>query len=554
MRIASGWAKPVGLVGAGLVGGVVLTTLDSPDQKPQTVQHAQNAKDQKARQDLVKSMQKQVGDLRRELLDQKNDNVLTHKQRMEALRKLADMEGSLTKITRRLDLEEGKNAKLLLETKLLETKYKASLDSIQEAHRQLTAVQRQLSKANARAKGLEKQFAGSRKDNAKLSKQLSDANATAKGLGKQLAGAREQLIDEKAKNEKLTAQSEMWDDPINRILGNAAIILEHVAGETNPRVLTLRASRKLVQPAMNNTVAIKIPRRFRFGRDTAGSGTIVKVPGYGKRFLLTNYHVIRNKTEFSYQTRDKKNHVYDRDNYKGLYKVFPRQDLVILELPPEEKGLPEGMEIASSSLVLTEGMEGIAVGNPYGYTHSVSRGPISGLKREITMPDLAIGKVECVQHGAAINPGNEGGPFVIVEADEPVVAGINFAWREDAQDIAFMIPASTLRECFKDVGIDVLSPAERRQLADNVQDVTAGFFFPTPGTPLTPLGAAMVEAHQDALLQGAVHDTTRGLFFPGPYSHPVDLFSYPAVQEQLERGTLGAKVRRNERGNFVLRP
>ena len=82
----------------------------------------------------------------------------------------------------------------------------------------------------------------------------------------------------------------------------------------------------------------------------------------------------------------------------------------------------------------------IAIGNPFGYTDSVSAGIISSLDREIEEPTGAKLK-KLLQTTAAINPGNSGGPLFNIDGD---MIGVNTAVRSDAQGIAFSIHCLTV--------------------------------------------------------------------------------------------------------------
>jgi len=88
------------------------------------------------------------------------------------------------------------------------------------------------------------------------------------------------------------------------------------------------------------------------------------------------------------------------------------------------------------------GEDVIAVGHPFGYQNTVSRGIISFVGREIEMPtgDVLTG---LIQHTASINPGNSGGPLLNINGE---LIGINVALRDGAQGIAFAINASTVEK------------------------------------------------------------------------------------------------------------
>ena len=95
----------------------------------------------------------------------------------------------------------------------------------------------------------------------------------------------------------------------------------------------------------------------------------------------------------------------------------------------------------SSDLMIGE--PAIAIGNPLGYSHSVSTGIVSALHRDLkdNAGHVTMGNV--IQTDAAINPGNSGGPLLNAYGQ---VIGINTAIRSDAQNIGFAIPVNRLRD------------------------------------------------------------------------------------------------------------
>src|SRR5262249_55206080 len=89
----------------------------------------------------------------------------------------------------------------------------------------------------------------------------------------------------------------------------------------------------------------------------------------------------------------------------------------------------------------------IAVGNPLGFSHSVSTGIVSALHRDLTGPNKEQ-MSDLIQTDAAINPGNSGGPLLNAYGQ---VIGINCAIRSDAQNIGFAIPVDRLRDSIPDL-------------------------------------------------------------------------------------------------------
>jgi len=96
----------------------------------------------------------------------------------------------------------------------------------------------------------------------------------------------------------------------------------------------------------------------------------------------------------------------------------------------------------------------IAVGNPMGYSHSVSTGIVSALHRDLNPDEEGHSTLkDLVQTDAAINPGNSGGPLLNAYGQ---VIGINTAIRGDAQNIGFSIAINRLRDLIP----DLMNPAQ----------------------------------------------------------------------------------------------
>ena len=83
-----------------------------------------------------------------------------------------------------------------------------------------------------------------------------------------------------------------------------------------------------------------------------------------------------------------------------------------------------------------EGESVIALGNAFGYEHTVTRGIISALGRDVQVSDTQTYD-DLIQTDASINPGNSGGPLMNVDGE---MIGLNVAVRAGAQGIGFAIP------------------------------------------------------------------------------------------------------------------
>ena len=95
----------------------------------------------------------------------------------------------------------------------------------------------------------------------------------------------------------------------------------------------------------------------------------------------------------------------------------------------------------------------IAVGNPLGFSHSVSTGIVSAIHRDLKGEGDRVLLGDLIQTDAAINPGNSGGPLLNAYGQ---VIGINTAIRGDAQNIGFAIQVNRLRDLIP----ELMSPAQ----------------------------------------------------------------------------------------------
>lgn len=178
-------------------------------------------------------------------------------------------------------------------------------------------------------------------------------------------------------------------------------------------------------------LSLRVEKKGSFSRlvDTVGTAVIIADRGYA----ITNAHVVANATHISA-------FAYDGTpiGIKVLESV-PQHDLAILQLDGGRSyhHVPLG---PSSDLMLGE--EVIAIGNPFGYVNTVSRGIISALNREIPIPPPEERLTGIIQTDAPINPGSSGGPLLNINGE---LIGINVAMHEGAQGIAFAIPSDTVK-------------------------------------------------------------------------------------------------------------
>ena len=155
-----------------------------------------------------------------------------------------------------------------------------------------------------------------------------------------------------------------------------------------------------------------------------GTGIIIDPRGY----IVTNQHVVDDVSLLRIRLADgtTQNAVVIARNLE--------MDLALLKI--DVTGPLPTMPLGTATDLMV-GETVIAIGNAYGYEHTVSVGVISALKRDVTLnKDMAYKSL--IQTDASINPGNSGGPLINVNGE---LVGVNVAIRAGAQGIGFAIPA-----------------------------------------------------------------------------------------------------------------
>src|SRR5438874_8946887 len=154
-----------------------------------------------------------------------------------------------------------------------------------------------------------------------------------------------------------------------------------------------------------------------------GTGIVIDPRGY----ILTNYHVVEGVGNIQVSLSDGKATI------ARLVSHDPKTDLAIIKIDPKE---PLSVVRFGTSCDLMKGEQVIAIGNAFGYEHTVTRGIISALHRNVQVSDEQKYN-DLIQCDASINPGNSGGPLLNIDGQ---VIGINVATRVGAQGIGFAIP------------------------------------------------------------------------------------------------------------------
>jgi serine protease Do len=190
-----------------------------------------------------------------------------------------------------------------------------------------------------------------------------------------------------------------------------------------------------VSPAVVRISTTQVVQDFFFTYETPGlgSGFIISSDGY----IVTNNHVIEGAKKITVTLSDGK-------EYDGfLVGTDPSSDVALLRINATD--LPY-LTFTDSSM-LRVGQTVIAIGNPYGFDHTVTTGVISALERTLTFEDGTT-LVGVIQTDAAINPGNSGGPLLNLSGE---VVGMNTAIYAAGQGIGFAVSSNTIMKVINDL-------------------------------------------------------------------------------------------------------
>jgi S1-C subfamily serine protease len=160
----------------------------------------------------------------------------------------------------------------------------------------------------------------------------------------------------------------------------------------------------------------------------AGSGFIFSSDG----LLFTNHHVIQGADRIMVAVAD------ENEIEAEVIGTDPDTDLALLKVFStgfSAAKLGDAHELQIGQMVL-------AIGNPFGYQHTVTMGVVSALGRTLRAQNGSLVD-HVIQTDAALNPGNSGGPMINLAGE---VVGVNTAVLLGAQGLSFSVAINTAKE------------------------------------------------------------------------------------------------------------
>ena len=222
-------------------------------------------------------------------------------------------------------------------------------------------------------------------------------------------------------NDKLTvaggeeiaaAPTPVLDDPLAQAYAEEQLLIE----------LYQRVSPSVVHIAVTT----------RYGGSGTGSGFVWDTEGH----IVTNNHVVESASRIEVRFAD------DTTAEAELVGTDPDSDLAVIKVDVPA-GRLHPVELGDSS-ALRVGQWAIAIGNPFGFEHTMTMGIVSGLGR-VVRQESGFSLPQLIQTDAAINPGNSGGPLLDSHGRVIGVTTLIFSNSGTNAGVGFAVPVNTVK-------------------------------------------------------------------------------------------------------------
>jgi len=264
---------------------------------------------------------------------------------------------------------------------------------------------------------------------------------------------------------------------------NPSVSLAPLVDELGPAVVHIKVAQTVDQSDIPRHMRPFIdPEQLEQYRMRQGEGTgfFISADGY----LLTNNHVVAGADEVTVTLLD------ERTLPARVVGTDPNTDIALVKVDTNAD-LPF-VQLGSSDDARV-GDRVVAIGNPFGLSHTVTEGIVSAKGRVIGAGPYD----DFLQTDASINPGNSGGPLFNLRGE---VIGINTAINPRGQGIGFSVPIDMVRPLVDDlkddgkvsrgwmgVGLQEVDPVLAKHLGDpNLEGSVVGQVY--PGTPAADAG------------------------------------------------------------------
>ncbi|MBN1878851.1 Do family serine endopeptidase [bacterium] len=169
-----------------------------------------------------------------------------------------------------------------------------------------------------------------------------------------------------------------------------------------------------------------------------GSGVIIDTDGY----ILTNNHVVKDVDEVTVT-------LLNGDTYQAtVIGTDSETDIGLIKIDPKSAVNPIPM---GDSDIIIAGDWVMAIGNPFGFGHTVTVGVVSATRRSTVMPRDELPYQDFIQTDASINPGNSGGPLLDIHGRLIGINTVIASRTGQSAGIGFAIPINMVKPLLKDL-------------------------------------------------------------------------------------------------------